>query len=142
MAGRYLLIEAKAIFDSVTILCLCDSGTALNTITKKAVPIKSSEIIWKIPKTNSGLSDLMPFEASKMFPLLSRHKARLRPVFPLVLGFLCHLLLNTIGRQIWLYKYYANFWRKSWQTEDQLCQNNTVAKWCHRYGAIRVVSCK
>ena len=77
----------------------------------------------------SGLSDLMPFEASKMFPLLSRHKARLRPVFPLVLGFLCHLLLNTIGRQIWLYKYYANFWRKSWQTEDQLCHNNTVAKW-------------
>ena len=43
LAGRYLLIEAKAIFDSVTILCLCDSGTALNTITKKAVPIKSSE---------------------------------------------------------------------------------------------------
>ena len=51
-----MLIEAKAIFDSVTILCLCDSGTALNTIAKKAVPIKSSEIIWKIPKTNSGLS--------------------------------------------------------------------------------------
>ena len=117
LVGRYLLIEAKAIFDSVTILCLCDSGTALNTIAKKAVPIKSSEIIWKIPKTNSGLSDLMPFKASKMLSLLSRHKAHLRPVFPLVLGFLCHLLLNTIVRQIWLYKYYANFWGKSWQTE-------------------------
>lgn len=76
------------------------------------------KIKWKFQRqTNSGLSDLMPFKASKMFSLLSRHKAHLRPVFPLVLGFLCHLLLNNIVRQIWLYKYYANFWGKSWQTE-------------------------
>lgn len=33
--GRYLLIEAKAIFISVTIICLCDLGTAFNTITMR-----------------------------------------------------------------------------------------------------------